>query len=101
VTLNVSFCLEAELDKNSSVMGELCLASNGRMVEIKVKLSLCLTMYHTMKRYRGSGSIASHILKLGTRWWGVVSFTLQPLYPQGKSPWYPLDSRLGWTPELV
>jgi hypothetical protein len=25
----------------------------------------------------------------------VVSFTLQPLYPQGKSPWYPLDRRLG------
>jgi hypothetical protein len=26
---------------------------------------------------------------------GVVSFTLRPLYPQGKSPWYPLDRRLG------
>jgi hypothetical protein len=26
----------------------------------------------------------------------VVSFTLRPLYPQGKSPWYPLDRRLGW-----
>jgi hypothetical protein len=25
----------------------------------------------------------------------VVSFTHQPLYPQGKSPWYPLDRRLG------
>jgi hypothetical protein len=25
----------------------------------------------------------------------VVSFTLQPLYPQGKSPPYPLDRRLG------
>jgi hypothetical protein len=25
----------------------------------------------------------------------VVSFTPQPLYPQGKSPWYPLDRRLG------
>jgi hypothetical protein len=25
----------------------------------------------------------------------VVSFTLRPLYPQGKSPWYPLDRRLG------
>jgi hypothetical protein len=23
----------------------------------------------------------------------VVSFMLQPLYPQGKSPWYPLYSR--------
>jgi hypothetical protein len=29
-------------------------------------------------------------------WWRwVVSFTLRPLYPQGKSPWYPLDRKLG------
>jgi hypothetical protein len=25
----------------------------------------------------------------------LVSFTPQPLYPQGKSPWYPVDKRLG------
>jgi hypothetical protein len=25
----------------------------------------------------------------------VVSFTPQPLYPKGKSRWYPLDRRLG------
>jgi len=25
----------------------------------------------------------------------VVSFTPQSLYPQGKSPWYPLERRLG------
>jgi hypothetical protein len=25
----------------------------------------------------------------------VVSFTHRPLYPQGKSPWYLLDRRLG------
>jgi hypothetical protein len=25
----------------------------------------------------------------------VVSFTPRPLYPQGKSPWYPLERRLG------
>jgi len=25
----------------------------------------------------------------------VVSFTPRPLYPQGKSPWYPLDRSLG------
>jgi len=25
----------------------------------------------------------------------VVSFTPRPLYLQGKSPWYPLDRRLG------
>jgi len=38
----------------------------------------------------------SYILKhFGTRRRRVVSFTLQPLYPHGKSPWYPLDRRLG------
>jgi len=26
---------------------------------------------------------------------GAVSFMLRPLYPRGKSPWYPLDRRLG------
>jgi hypothetical protein len=25
----------------------------------------------------------------------VVSFTARPLYPQRKSPWYPLDRKLG------
>jgi hypothetical protein len=29
----------------------------------------------------------------GWRW--VVSFTLRPLYPQGKRPWHPLDGGLG------
>jgi hypothetical protein len=61
----------------------------------KVKLSLCLTKHHAMKTYWGSGGLTSHILDLGTRWRWVVSFTPRPLYPQGKSPWYPLDRRLG------
>jgi hypothetical protein len=48
-----------------------------------------------MKTYWGSRGIAPWILDLGTRWRRVVSFTTQPLYSQGKSPWYPLDRRLG------
>jgi hypothetical protein len=39
-----------------------------------------------MKAYWGSGGISPRILDLGTRWRWVVSFTSQPLYPQGKSP---------------
>jgi hypothetical protein len=35
------------------------------------------------------------ILKLGTRWRRVFSFTPRPLYPWGKIPRYPLDMRLG------
>jgi hypothetical protein len=30
----------------------------------------------------------------------VVNITPQPLYPQGKIPWYPLDRRLGGTQSL-
>jgi hypothetical protein len=37
----------------------------------------------------------SRILGIFTRWRWVVSFTPRPLYTQGKSPWYPLDRRLG------
>jgi hypothetical protein len=29
-----------------------------------------------------------------TKWRWMVSFTPQPLYPQGRSPWYPLNRRL-------
>jgi hypothetical protein len=43
----------------------------------------------------GSGGIAPRILNLGTRWRRVVSFTLRPIYPQGRSSRYPLDRRLG------
>jgi hypothetical protein len=48
-----------------------------------------------MKAYRGSGGIVSRILDLGTRQMWMVSFTPRPLYPQGESPWYPLNRRLG------
>jgi hypothetical protein len=48
-----------------------------------------------MKAYWGSRSMASCILHLDTTWWWVVSFTTRPLYPQGSSPCYPLDRRLG------
>jgi len=37
-----------------------------------------------MKIWR-SGGIAPRILNLGNRWRWVVSFTLRPLYPRGKS----------------
>jgi hypothetical protein len=42
----------------------------------------------------GSGGIASRI-NLGTIWRWVVGFTARPLHLRGKSPWYPLDRRLG------
>jgi hypothetical protein len=48
-----------------------------------------------MKAYWGSEGIALRILDLGTKWKFVVSFTPRPLYPQGRSPRYQFDRRLG------
>jgi len=42
----------------------------------------------------GVRTIDPGILDLGTRRRRVDSFTFRPLYPQGKSPWQPLDRRL-------
>jgi hypothetical protein len=52
-----------------------------------------LTKHHAMKAY-WIGGIATRILELGTRLRWIVSFTFRSLYPQGKSPCYPLDRRL-------
>jgi hypothetical protein len=54
-----------------------------------------LSEHHAMKTCKGSGGIAPRILDLGTRWRWVANFTSRPLYPQGKSPCYPLHRRLG------
>jgi len=40
------------------------------------------------------------ILDFGTRWRWVVSFTIRPLYPQGKNPWYYCIGA-GWAPEPI
>jgi hypothetical protein len=66
-------------------------------IKVKVKLSLCLTKHRAMKTYWESGNIGPRIIDLGTRWRWVVSFTPRLLYPQGKSPLYPLDRRPGRT----
>jgi hypothetical protein len=48
-----------------------------------------------MNTYWGSGVQLHAFFSLGTRWMWVVSFTPQPLYPQGKSPWYPMERGMG------
>jgi hypothetical protein len=48
-----------------------------------------------MKAYWGAEVQLHAFFDLDTRWTWVVSFTHRPLYPQGKSPWYPMDTRLG------
>jgi hypothetical protein len=39
-------------------------------------------------------TLAPRILYLGISWRWMVSFMPRPLFPQRKSPWYPLDRRL-------
>jgi len=56
---------------------------------VKVKLFLCLTKYHTMKKYWGSGGVAPRI-DFGATWRRAVSFTPRPLYPRDQS-----DRRVG------
>jgi len=58
-------------------------------------LSLCYTKHHAMEKYWENGGIAPLILNRCTRWRSVVIFTPLSLYSWRKSPWYPLDRRLG------
>jgi hypothetical protein len=49
-----------------------------------------------MKAHWWTGGIYIHaFFDIGTRWRWVVSLMFRPLYPQGKSCWYPVDRRLG------
>jgi hypothetical protein len=51
----------------------------------RLKLTLCITKYHAMRTYWGSGDVAPHILNLGARWRSVVSFT-------SRSPCAPVEA---------
>jgi hypothetical protein len=70
-------------------------------LNVKVKLSLCLTKHHAMKTYWTSGGIAPSILDFGTRWRSVVSFTTPVALPPGKEPLVPTGQEPGWAPEHV
>jgi hypothetical protein len=67
----------------------------GEKFKVKVQLPLCFNLALLHGGLLGNGGITPLILDLGTRWRWVVSFTPCLLYPQGKSPWYPLGRRLG------
>jgi hypothetical protein len=54
-----------------------------------------LTEHHTVKMYWVNGGIAPRILNLSNRWKWTLRFKTRALYSPGKSPWYPLDRRLG------
>jgi hypothetical protein len=63
--------------------------------KVRQSYTCALNKHQAMKAYWGSRCIAPRILDLGTRWRWVASFMPRPLYPQGMSPWYPLDRRVG------
>jgi hypothetical protein len=48
-----------------------------------------------MKGYWGVEMYLHSFFDLVTRWKWVAIFLPRPLYPQRKSPWYPLYRRLG------
>ena len=60
-----------------------------------VKVTVKVVPAQAINAYRGSRSIAPHILNLSTRWQSVVSLRPRPLYPQEKHLWYPLKGKHG------
>jgi hypothetical protein len=54
-----------------------------------------LTEHHTMNAYWGCGGISPPIVWPRRQWSWMFRFTPQPLYPQGKIPWYKFDTRVG------
>jgi hypothetical protein len=58
---------------------------------IPALIELSITQWRRMGERRHSFTI----LDLCTWWRWVVSFMHRQIYPQEKSPWYPLDRRLG------
>jgi hypothetical protein len=70
--------------------------------QVEVQVVPVLNYLNTLLwRHIGEWRYSSTVLDLSTRWRWVVSFMHHLLYPWGKSPQYPLDRRLGGSPELV
>jgi hypothetical protein len=67
------------------------------LVDIHSKIVSVLNYATCREDVWGNGGTAPRIVNFGTRWRGMISFTLLPLYLRVKSPWYPLDRRLGGT----
>jgi hypothetical protein len=84
-----------QYQRDSSNIWSKIAGSKLTIVKGKVKLSLCFNRASRHGSVLGERGIAPRILDLSTRWRWMVSFTPRPLYPQEKSPLYPLDRRLG------
>jgi hypothetical protein len=96
--ISVNFIIPIQRKFTQKRFGKKGIKELWKQEESKSKRQSCpcaLTEHHAMKAYWGGGSITPRILHIGTRWRREVTFTPRPLYTQGKSPWYPLDRRLG------
>jgi hypothetical protein len=68
-----------------------------KFIEFLIKGGKAVPVLNKAQRHEdvwGSGCVDPRFLDLGTSWRRMVSFTPQPLYPQGKSPGYPLNRRV-------
>jgi hypothetical protein len=61
--------------------------------KIKVKFPLCFIKQHAINSIWEWSYKPTHF-NLGTGWRRIFSFTLQPIHPPGKFPWYLLDGKL-------
>jgi hypothetical protein len=59
--------MKTDLEENSIMMNFIACILHLVLLEVKVKLSLCLTKHHTMKTL-GTGGTAPRILDLDPRW---------------------------------
>jgi hypothetical protein len=71
--------------------------SNELRLEVKVKSTRQSCHHACHKGIHSNQGTAPLILNFSTSWRCVVCFTVQPLYPQGKSPNYSPTRRLGGT----
>jgi hypothetical protein len=96
--LPLSFLLLSFLYLHNSLLSSVTFIRLS--INIKVKLSLCLTKQHAMNAYWGNGGIAPCILNLGPICKRVVRFTPRMLHRRAESTSYPFDEA-GWVPEPV
>jgi len=62
---------------------------SSKLLQKKIRLSLCLTKHHALKTYWGSGGTAPRILELGIRW-RCGQLHVPAALPQRKEPLVPI-----------
>jgi hypothetical protein len=95
--ISSKFCLATGCYSSYPHIMNYVLKTNCKICPSYSKSCPCASFELSFTPWRRIGAVEVYLhsfFDLGTRWRWVVSFTPRPLYPQGKSPWYPLDRRL-------